>query len=180
MENKLIGRSKEQEVLLKALYSHRPEMVAVIGRRRVGKTFLIQNVYAANIVFQISGIQDGSLKEQLKNFTYLLKKTFGAVTPIEKPTSWLDAFQQLITCLETQTCAEKQVVFFDELPWLATRRSDFLKGLSFFWNSWASQKNIVVVICGSSASWMIQKVVEHKGGLHNRLTRRVYLFAEGE
>jgi uncharacterized protein len=176
MENIIIGRSKEQEVLLKALHSRRPEMVAVTGRRRVGKTYLIQNVYAAQMVFQISGVQDASLKEQLKNFTYLLKKTFGAGTPLEKPTSWLDAFQQLITCLETQTNTEKQVVFFDELPWLATRRSDFLKGLSFFWNSWASQQNIVVVICGSSASWMIQKVVEHKGGLHNRLTKRVHLF----
>ncbi len=176
MENELIGRSKEQEVLLKALQSRRPEMVAVIGRRRVGKTFLIQSVYAENMVFQISGIQDGTLREQLKNFTYLLKQTFGAVVPVEKPTSWLDAFQQLITCLETKIGTEKQVVFFDELPWLATKRSDFLKGLSFFWNSWASQRNIVVVICGSSASWMIQKVVEHKGGLHNRLTKRVHLF----
>ena len=172
----LIGRSKEREVLLKALHSSRPEMVAVIGRRRVGKTYLIQNVYAQNMAFQISGIQDGTLKEQLKNFTYLLKLRFGTVAPLEKPTSWLDAFQQLITCLESMTDTEKQVVFFDELPWLATRRSDFLKGLSFFWNSWASQKNIVVVICGSSASWMIQKVVEHKGGLHNRLTKRVHLF----
>ncbi len=176
MENILIGRSKEQEVLLKALQSSRPEMVAVIGRRRVGKTYLIQNVYAQNMAFQISGIQDGTLKEQLKNFSYLLKLRFGTVAPLEKPTSWLDAFQQLITCLESMTNTEKQVVFFDELPWLATRRSDFLKGLSFFWNSWASQKNIVVVICGSSASWMIQKVVEHKGGLHNRLTKRVHLF----
>ncbi len=172
----LIGRSKEQEVLLKALHSPRPEMVAVIGRRRVGKTYLIQNVYAQNMAFQISGIQDGTLKEQLKNFTYLLKLRFGTVASLEKPTSWLDAFQQLITCLESMTSTEKQVVFFDELPWLATRRSDFLKGLSFFWNSWASQKNIVVVICGSSASWMIQKVVEHKGGLHDRLTKRVHLF----
>lgn len=176
MKNILIGRSKEQEVLLKALHSHKPEMVAVIGRRRVGKTFLIQKTYANNMAFQISGIQDGTLKEQLKNFTYLLKQTFGAVVPLEKPTSWLDAFQQLITCLETKLGSEKLVVFFDELPWLATRRSDFLKGLSFFWNSWASQKNILVVICGSSASWMIQKVVEHKGGLHNRLTRRIHLF----
>jgi uncharacterized protein len=176
MENILIGRSKEQEVLLKALHSRRPEMVAVIGRRRVGKTFLIQKVYADNMVFQISGIQDGTLKEQLKNFTYLLKQSFGDVVPIEKPKSWLDAFQQLITCLETKGDKEKLVVFFDELPWLATRRSDFLKGLSFFWNSWASQKNIVVVICGSSASWMIQKVVEHKGGLHNRLTKRLHLY----
>jgi uncharacterized protein len=176
MDNLLIGRSKEQEILRSALHSRKPEMVAVIGRRRVGKTFLIQSVYADHMAFQISGIQDATLKEQLKNFTYVLKKTFGDAAPVEKPTSWLDAFQQLITCLETIGEKEKQVVFFDELPWLAARRSDFLKGLSFFWNSWAAQKNIVVVICGSSASWMIQKVVEHKGGLHNRLTKRVHLF----
>ncbi|MEI6408029.1 MAG: ATP-binding protein [Bacteroidota bacterium] len=176
MENILIGRLKEQEVLLKALHSRSPEMVAVIGRRRVGKTFLIRTVYAAQMAFEISGIQDATLKEQLKNFKYQLQNTFGAATPTEKPASWLDAFQQLITCLEPKLGQEKLVVFFDELPWLATRRSDFLKGLSFFWNSWASQKNIVVVICGSSASWMIQKVVEHKGGLHNRLTKRIHLF----
>jgi uncharacterized protein len=176
MENILIGRKKEKEILLNALASHKPEMVAVIGRRRVGKTFLIQKVYAQNMAFHIAGIQDATLKEQLKNFTYLLKQTFKTLAPPEKPTSWLDAFQQLITCLEATQNTEKQVIFFDELPWLATRKSDFLKGLSFFWNNWATQKNIVVVICGSSASWMIQKVVEHKGGLHNRLTRRIHLF----
>ncbi len=175
MENLFIGRAKETEILLKALHSRKPEMVAVIGRRRVGKTYLIQSIYANNMAFQISGVQDGTLKEQLKNFAYLLRQTFGDVAPKEKPTSWLDAFQQLITCLETKGSKDKLVVFFDELPWLATRRSDFLKGLSFFWNSWASQRNIVVVICGSSASWMIQKVVEHKGGLHNRLTKRIHL-----
>ena len=175
MENILIGRSKEREVLLKALNSRSPEMVAVIGRRRVGKTFLIRSIYADNIAFEIAGIQDATLKEQLKNFTYELKNTFDEAATTEKPTSWLDAFQQLITCLETIPNIEKQVVFFDELPWLATRRSDFLKGLSFFWNSWASRRNVVVVICGSSASWMIQKVVEHKGGLHNRLTKRIHL-----
>ena len=175
MENILIGRSKEQEVLLKALHSRNPEMVAVIGRRRVGKTFLIRSVYAGQMAFEISGIQDATLREQLKNFKYQLQNTFGTVAPAEKPASWLDAFQQLITCLEPKIGPEKLVVFFDELPWLATRRSDFLKGLSFFWNSWASQKNIVVVICGSSASWMIQKVVEHRGGLHNRLTKRIHL-----
>jgi uncharacterized protein len=175
MENILIGRANERAVLLKALHSNRPEMVAVIGRRRVGKTYLIQNVYREHMAFQISGTQDGTLKEQLNNFAYLLNKTFGSTAPSEKPKSWLEGFQQLITCLEASEDKGKQVVFFDELPWLTTRRSDFLKGLSFFWNSWAVQKNIVVVICGSSASWMIQKVMEHKGGLHNRLTKRVYL-----
>ncbi len=175
MKQNLIGRLKEKEVLLKALYSQKPEMVAVIGRRRVGKTFLIQNIYADNMAFQMSGIQDATLKEQLKNFTYSITKTFGTLAPIEKPTSWLDAFQQLIICLEAIPNDKKQVIFFDELPWLATRKSDFLKGLSFFWNSWAIQNNIVVVICGSSASWMIQKIVEHKGGLHNRLTKRIHL-----
>jgi uncharacterized protein len=112
MKKILIGRSKEQEILLKALHSRRPEMVAVIGRRRVGKTFLIQSVYAENMAFQISGIQDGTLKEQLKNFSYLLKQTFGELVPAEKPTSWLDAFQHLITCLETKGDTEKLVVFF--------------------------------------------------------------------
>ncbi|MFZ4477570.1 MAG: hypothetical protein ACOYPR_20415 [Saprospiraceae bacterium] len=88
MENILIGRSKEQEVLLKALHSRSPEMVAVIGRRRVGKTFLIRSVYAGQIAFEISGIQDATLREQLKNFKYQLQNTFGTVAPAEKPASW--------------------------------------------------------------------------------------------
>jgi uncharacterized protein len=165
-----------KEILLKALQSPEPEMVAVVGRRRVGKTFLIRSVYDEHIDFELTGIQDCTLDLQLKNFHTQLKVQFGANNiPKKKPSDWLDAFWQLISVLEKQENREKSVVFLDELSWLATPKSGFLEALGFFWNSWASKQNIVVVLCASAASWMIEKVVFHKGGLHNRITKRLTL-----
>ena len=176
MEKSLVGRQKEQEALLKALQSPEAEMVALIGRRRVGKTFLVRSVYAQYIRFEVTGLQNSTTKAQLKNFFLHLKKAFGATTVTQKPTDWLEAFYQLTEYLDKTIDPNKKcVVFLDELPWLATRKSGFLDGLSFFWNSWAVTKNIVVVLCGSAASWMIQNMINNKGGLHNRITRRIYL-----
>jgi uncharacterized protein len=172
----LIGRKKEQEALLKVLDSPEPEMVAIIGRRRVGKTFLIRTVYDNRIDFELTGIQNHSQALQLKNFHTQLKVQFGEQnTPKKKPSDWMDAFWQLISILEKQNKTEKTVIFLDEISWLATPKSGFLEALGFFWNSWASKQNIVVVLCASAASWMIQKIVYHKGGLHNRITKRIDL-----
>jgi hypothetical protein len=113
--------------------------------------------------------------EQLKNFKIELEKVGNNVLPIETPKNWFDAFILLIKHLESSGNSRQKVVFFDELPWLATNRSGFLRALSYFWNSWADRQNVIVIICGSAASWMIQKVVNHKGGLHNRITRRIFL-----
>lgn len=175
MKNLLIGRKEEQAILLKAIQSDEPEMIAVLGRRRIGKTYLIRSVYKDRIRFEISGLQNANLKKQLNNFAFQLSASFGEQAPAKQPESWLEAFQQLIICLSKTEVTQETVLFFDELPWLASRKSGFLEGLGFFWNSWASKKNIVVVICGSAASWMIQKVVHDKGGLHNRITKRIYL-----
>lgn len=158
-----------------ALQSKEAEMVAVIGRRRVGKTFLIKAVYKAQIVFEITGLQDASLEKQLQHFNFTLRQYTGHEMPHNQPANWLAAFQMLVMYLGEKNDEGKSVVFFDELPWLASRKSDFLTGLGFFWNSWAVNNNVVVVICGSAASWMIDNVVNNRGGLHNRITKRIYL-----
>lgn len=175
MNTELIGRKEEQEILQKALKSNRPEMIAVLGRRRVGKTFLIQKAYEDRIVFEITGAQHATKEEQLINFMFEISKIAQSPMPIPTPSSWMEAFVLLIKLLENKQSTEKLVVFFDEVPWLATPKSGFLRALGFFWNSWAVKQNIAVVICGSATSWMIQKVVNHTGGLHNRITRRIYL-----
>ncbi|MEM6320060.1 MAG: ATP-binding protein, partial [Bacteroidota bacterium] len=166
----------EQKILNEALASNEAEMVAVIGRRRVGKTFLVKTVYQERIVFQIAGTQHASKQEQLQAFGYQLQEYKGINEKVATPKNWLEAFHFLIQYLKTIKSEEKKVVFFDELPWLASKRSGFLSAFSFFWNNWAVNQNMVVVICGSAASWMIQKVVNHKGGLHNRITRLVQLY----
>lgn len=173
--NNFIGRTKEQAVLQTALASQEPEMVAVIGRHRVGKTFLIKNTYSDRIAFEVTGVQNGPLSEQLQSFAFKINKTFYEGKAKLKPKNWLEAFQMLIVALEAQQYSQKMVVFLDELPWFDSRKSGFLRGLGFFWNSWCADQNIVVVICGSAASWMIEHVVNDRGGLHNRITRRVDL-----
>lgn len=175
MNKNFIGREREQAALTNALHSQEPEMVAVIGRRRVGKTFLIKNTYTDRIAFEVTGVQNAGLSEQLQNFAFRINRTFYSGEAKLKPKNWLEAFQILIIALEKQNYPQKMVVFLDELPWFDSRKSGFLRALGFFWNSWCVDQNVVVVICGSAASWMIEHVVNDRGGLHNRITRRVDL-----
>ncbi|MEM9721587.1 MAG: ATP-binding protein [Bacteroidota bacterium] len=172
----MVGREKEIEVLQKALTSPKPELVAVIGRRRVGKTFLIRNFFGNDIDFEMVGLKDGNLAQQLRNFSYSLQEAERANGLKDSPKDWLAAFHQLKEYLEgLERPNRKKVVFIDELPWVATSRSDFLTGFSYFWNSYASKNSILVVICGSATAWMIKKIINNRGGLHNRVTRIIIL-----
>ena len=113
------------------------EMVAVIGRRRVGKTFLVRNTFKDNIIFEITGAQNAPLKEQLENFRQELTLVSKLSLPIQSPSNWTDAFFLLRTFLQPQLDGQKKVLFFDELPWLDSHKSGFLRAFGYFWNSWA-------------------------------------------
>jgi len=170
---KLIGRKPELSVLLAALESNRAELIAVYGRRRVGKTFLIEKAYKNNIVFEFSGILNATLKQQLKNFHLTLSSKN---TNFEQPTDWIEAFYQLSTYISKLRSAQKKVIFIDEFPWLDSRKSNFLPAFDNFWNSYASKRDdLVVVICGSAASYMVKNIIKSRGGLHNRLTGKIQL-----
>jgi len=171
----LIGRQDEKKILRGLLKSDTPEMLAVVGRRRVGKTFLIQTVYENEICFALTGSQYSPLKEQLQNFAWQMEKYSGSKIPVAPPKNWAEAFNQLSKYIDSKKHKQKKVIFMDELPWLAAHKSGFLSALGYFWNTWASRKNIVIVICGSAASWMIKNVIHHKGGMHNRVTRFISL-----
>ena len=171
----MIGRIEEIKILNNLLQSKEAELLCVLGRRRVGKTFLIRETFKSNIVFEFVGIQNGTRQEQLNQFTFSLQQTFGKKKIPNPISTWLEAFQILTEILTASKTKKKQVVFIDEMPWIAGPKSDFLKAFGSFWNSWASKNNIVVAICGSAASWMIKQVINNKGGLHNRVTRQIYL-----
>lgn len=171
----MIGRQKEIEILQKAYESPKPELVAVLGRRRVGKTYLVRTFFQEKIDFEIIGLKDGSKEQQLRNFGYSLKSVKKS-DALAVPRDWLEAFYLLTEHLESLgEPHRKKVVFIDELPWIATAKSDFLTGFSYFWNSYVSKKNILVLICGSATAWMINKIINDKGGLHNRVTRKIHL-----
>lgn len=170
----MIGREKEARVLLDALHSNKAELVAVVGRRRVGKTYLVQSVLADVLDFEATGVPNSTVRPQLQNFRELVMEL--GDTSLPQATDWNTAFLQLRRALKAlPEIGRKRVLFFDELPWLASRRSGFLEAFSFFWNNYAVRNRLLVVICGSAASWMIRKVIDHKGGLYNRVTRRIDL-----
>lgn len=171
----LIGREDEKALLLKIGQSGEPELVVVYGRRRVGKTYLIRNVFKKQIAFELSGIHYATIDQQLENFSMALSKAAGNI-PFAKPASWMEAFNMLTNYLKPIIKKQRKVIFIDEFPWICSPRSGFMQAFENFWNTWASlQHNLIVVICGSAAAWMIQKVINNRGGLHNRVTRRIRL-----
>lgn len=171
----VVGRDAETKAMQALLKDDKAHMLALIGRRRVGKTFLIRNAYKENIVFELTGLKDGTLEQHLLNFTFQFNRYFPQMTPLTGITEWLTAFHKITEELDKLQKETKPVLFFDELPWIASKRSGFIEALAHWWNNWASQQNILLVVCGSAAAWMIDHVVNAKGGLHNRITKLITL-----
>lgn len=170
---RIVGRVVEREMIDTCLHDDKSHFIVLYGRRRVGKTYLIREHFDNQFDFYVTGIANQGMKSQLAAFHFALIKD--QVSPPPMPTSWLEAFQRLILKLESAR-KDHVIIFIDELPWLDTPRSGFISGLEFFWNSWASaQRNVVLIACGSAASWIINKVINNKGGLYNRVTRRIHL-----
>lgn len=173
MQKVFIGREAEKDILKKAFENPSSRFVAVFGRRRVGKTFLIRHVLGDRFTFHVTAMANAGTKQQILNFHVALQRQGSKFSVV--PKNWFFAFQNLIDFLEASP-HEKKVVFLDELPWLASKKSDFLSSLEHFWNSWASTRDdVMLVVCGSSASWMIHELLHNRGGLHNRVTDRIRL-----
>ncbi len=169
----IVGRKKELLQLEQLCNSAKSEFLAVYGRRRVGKTFLIREFFDYQFDFQISGLANATSKQQLFNFHAALSQQ-SKLSFSNQPNNWLEAFQCLMRHLESIKENKKKIIFFDEMPWFDTKNSDFIIALEHFWNSWATnRKDIVLIACGSAASWMMNKLINHSGGLHNRVTQKM-------
>jgi len=176
MAQNIIGRDAEKKILQDMLASGEAELIAILGRRRVGKTFLVRNFYEKHLVFEYTGVHEAELDEQLLNFRNALQQAMGSNIPPAIPTNWIEAFTFLSEFLKTKLVREQAVVLFDEFPWIHTPKSGFLSAFGHWWNTWASRQALLkVVICGSAASWMIENIINDKGGLHNRVSRTLRL-----
>lgn len=173
----IIGRRQELKILEKIYGSGEAELLAIYGRRRVGKTYLISEFFKdKGVYFELTGTKDANMHEQLFNFATEFSHVFYHGEGKPTPANWTEALTQLRCEVEKISSSEKIILFFDELPWLTSRRSGFLQALEHFWNRYMSRKNnIIVIICGSATSWMIENIIHSKGGLHGRVTRKIRL-----
>ena len=177
----IIGRQREIDFFQRIMSSVQAEFVAVYGRRRVGKTFLIHEFFSTQKVYlACTGIKDGSLRDQISHFMEVFSRTFYPKLPqgasLTPPDSWREAFQHLTTEIKRIPAHKTVVVFLDELPWLASPKSKFLQNLDYFWNNeWSRLHNFRLIVCGSAASWMMNNLINAKGGLHNRITKTLLL-----
>lgn len=171
----IVGREKEIAQLRKIEHSGKQEFVAIYGRRRVGKTFLVNKLLGEKLCFSFSGVYKEPKKKQLHNFAMELMSRSQQKT--KTPKSWTEAFWMLEQYLESiRSKGSRLILFFDELPWIETPKSGFIRALDYFWNHYAStHSEIMLVVCGSATSWMVDNLINDKGGLHNRITSEVYL-----
>ncbi len=176
----MVGRKKELNALQKALASDESEFVAIYGRRRIGKTYLVREFFKGGFVFQHTGLEKGDVRKQLSAFRDSLEDC--GMSGCIVPACWMDAFRMLRD-LVARSKSRRKVLFIDEVPWMDTPKSDFIGALEHFWNAWMSaRKDVVLVVCGSATSWIINKVIRSRGGLHNRVTSSIALspFSLGE
>ena len=173
--SKLIGREAEIKTLTKYEQSGKPEFVAVYGRRRVGKTFLVKNFFDDRICFNASGTFEDPRETQLENFALELRSRTGEKS--SKLKDWTEAFWQLEQYIKQLPVSDKRkVIFLDELPWFDTQKSGFTRALDYFWNHFLSTRSdCMLVVCGSATSWMVNNLINDKGGLHNRITHEIHL-----
>ncbi len=170
----IIGRKEESRILLQCAESQQSELVAVYGRRRIGKTFLVKEVFRDRFAFAFVGTRNLSTKMQLELFANALQRQLRSPFKPQLRT-WFDAFEALQDLLENSH-AKKKIIFLDEMPWLDAHKSYFVPALEAFWNGWAALRNdVMLIVCGSSTSWMVDKIFHNKGGLFNRVTKHIYL-----
>jgi len=171
----MVGRKTEIKSLEKILKKKDSSFLAVTGRRRIGKTYLIDNFFQKNMCFRVTGIQNASVKEQMNNFAIKLSE-YSKMPTLHRFNNWQEVFLQLKTYLLSLDKRAKKVIFIDELPWISTSKSGFLQLLAHLWNDYLSkEKHFVLVVCGSASSWLTKNIINDKGGLHNRLTDLINL-----
>ena len=169
----VIGREKEIELLKSAVIDNQSHFIAVYGRRRVGKTFLIREAFNYRFTFQHAGLSKGTMSEQLFSFETAIREAGGSINKPSK--NWLEAFEELKELIRLSQ-EKKKIIFIDELSWMDTQNCDLMAALEHFWNGWASaRKDIILIVCASATSWMMSKVIHNKGGLYNRLTEQIHL-----
>ncbi len=172
---KIISRKEEKKDLEYCERSKKSELICVYGRRRVGKTFLVEQTFR-DFAFRAVGLEKGTTKQQLKSFGQRLIEYGDDIK--QTPENWFEAFSRLDKILSGESIRRslngKKIVFLDEFPWFATKKSDFLVAFEDYWNRRGTQDgDLLFIICGSATSWIIKNVIKNTGNMFQRVTKKI-------
>lgn len=165
-ENKqFIGREFERQRIAQIDSMKRASILVVYGRRRVGKTELIEQVFRNRNLLKFEGLESGGQARQIQAFLDQLVQYVG--DPLISKLSlanWSDAFQ----VLAKHTKEGRWTIFLDELQWMASYRKQLISELKFVWDNYFKQNpQLILVLCGSSPSFMVNRVIKSQA-LYNR------------
>ena len=172
-----VGRKKELSLLEESYLSSKSEIFTVYGRRRIGKSTLIE-IFARQKpnFFSFEGIEGQNSSFQIKHFTEMLKKQLQdpLLSSIQFQ-SWDAVFTYVSERLMTKTRPNEKIIFFlDEIQWMAAGRSSFISLLKYYWDNYWKKSNVLMILCGSIASFMVNKVV-HSKALYGRIDHEILL-----
>ncbi|RLC25492.1 MAG: hypothetical protein DRH93_01665 [Deltaproteobacteria bacterium] len=173
-----VGRKKELALLDEAYTSKKGELVVIYGRRRIGKSRLIQNfTQGKKKVFSFEALENETTQKQISHFAQQLQKqTNDPLLDSVDLKKWENIFYYFTerTLQFKKSAKGKTILFFDEFQWMAVGRSRLVSLLKFFWDNFWKEKNIMLILCGSIASFMVKKVLRSKA-LYGRTTLEILL-----
>jgi len=140
----------------------------------------MKEYFQNHFFFYHTGVEPDRQLEQLDAFCVSLEAQNIAL-PNQR--DWLHAFLELRRKIEASEASEKKVIFLDEISWIDSNNDGFMSSLEFFWNSFASSRtDILLVVCSSATTWIIEHLLLNTGGFFNRNTDLMYLspFTLGE
>lgn len=166
------GRKSEITHLTEENWRGHTQLIVIYGRRRVGKTRLVDEAFKKDVVWKFEGLEGVSLKSQIQNFMSILAQySQDDSLKTKKVENWNDVFTHLAESLK----GKKIVVFLDEFQWLAGMKSYFVSLFKYYWDNYFSkEKKCRFILCGSVSSFIVKKVLYSKA-LYGRVDTEIHL-----
>ncbi len=156
-----VGRDYELDQLNTLYKAEGSQLVAVYGRRRVGKSTLVEQLMLHKPNLQFEGLEKVRTKGQIEQFTIDLRhQVADSILDSVVFANWQAVFEYLTRYFDE--CQEKQLIFFDEFQWMAVGQSKLVSLIKSYWDRYWSKQNIMLVLCGSVSSYMIKRVIKSK------------------
>lgn len=173
-----IGRENESKILESAYHEKRSVLSVVYGRRRIGKSYLLQHFSKSHPSIYIEGLEKQPTSRQIENFMRALSHHFNDPLILRmKLKAWSEVFDFLTQKIDLNwKNKSKTLIIFDEFQWMACNQSKLVSYLKNYWDNHWKNKNVFLILCGSVAHYMVKKVIQSKA-LYGRINLEINLMA---